>query len=419
MRKRMAWIGVGSLVLVFCFFVASGTVSAQEKIKVGVMFSMTGAGSAIGKIQLDGVKLAIKELNDAGGVSVGGKKLKIEAVIRDDESKPDVAVRRFRELFQDEKVNAFVGGTFAHISKAMNEQAAQMKDVLYFPVNGIPESIFFKNEKAPYTLNNLGANEGVGRISADYVARKFKPKHVALFLPDYAYGRGAGAGANKVFKSRYPDIKVSEVWSPLGTPDFTSYINKVEELKPDVVMLGHWGNDGIGVLKQVYEMKLAKKTKIFYNWIINVFAVGVPAEAMEGITCQMWWYWDMTGFKDAAVVKASQKLSEAWRKEYGEPPDPYAMNAYAGMMDLARGWAVAKSVDPAKTYKAIMDNPKFEGPKGPATWRVDGRPHYKYTSFIVEGKGPKERKDPKWDYAKVIDTYEGDEYELPLKEAGW
>ena len=75
MREKMKWVGAGSLVLVFCFFVLSGSVLAQDKIKVGVMFSMTGAGSAIGKIQLDGVKLAIKQLNDAGGVSIGGKKL--------------------------------------------------------------------------------------------------------------------------------------------------------------------------------------------------------------------------------------------------------------------------------------------------------------------------------------------------------
>ena len=416
MKMRLKWLSVVSVLVLFVF---TGLSSAQDKIKVGVMFSMTGAGSAIGKIQLDGAKLGIKEINDAGGVTVGGKKLKLEAIIRDDESKPDVAVRRYRELVQDEKINVFIGGTFAHISKAMNEQAAQLKDTFFFPVNGIPESIFFKNEKAPYTLNNLGANEGVGRISADYVAKKFKPKHVVLFLPDYAYGRGAGEGANKIFKSRYPEIKVSEVWSPLGTPDFTSYINKVAELKPDVVMLGHWGNDGIGVLKQVYEMKLAQKTKIFYNWIINVFAVGVPPEAMEGITCQMWWYWDMAGFKDANVVKAAQKLTEEWRKEYNEPPDPYAMNAYAGVIEAMRGFRLANSLDPAKVYKALMDHPDFSGPKGPARWRVDGRPHYKYSSFIVEGKGPKERKDMKWDYAKVIDTYEGDEYELPLKEEGW
>ncbi len=416
MKTRLKWLGVVSVLMLFVF---AGLSSAQDKIKVGVMYSMTGGGSAIGKIQLDGTKLGIKEINDAGGVTVGGKKLKLEAIVRDDESKPDVAVRRYRELVQDEKIDVFIGGTFAHISKAMNEQAAQLKDTLFFPVNGIPESIFFKNEKAPYTMNNLGANEGVGRISADYVAKKFKPKHVVLFLPDYAYGRGAGEGANKIFKSRYPDIKVSEVWSPLGTPDFTSYINKVAELKPDVCMLGHWGNDGIGVLKQVYEMKLAQKTKIFYNWIINVFAVGVPPEAMEGVTCQMWWYWDMAGFKDANVVKAAQKLTEEWRKEYNEPPDPYAMNAYAGVIEAARGFGLANSLDPAKVYKALMDHPDFSGPKGPARWRVDGRPHYKYTSFIVEGKGPKARKDMKWDYAKVIDTYEGDEYELPLKEEGW
>jgi hypothetical protein len=37
----------------------------------------------------------------------------------------------------------------------------------------------------------------------------------------------------------------------------------------------------------------------------------------------------------------------------------------------------------------------------------------------VEGKGPKDRKDPKWDYEKVIDTYEGDDYELAPKEMGW
>jgi branched-chain amino acid transport system substrate-binding protein len=77
MREKMKWIGAWGLVLGLCFFLLSGPAAAQDKIKVGVMFSMTGAGSAIGKIQLDGVKLAIKELNDAGGVSIGGKKLKV------------------------------------------------------------------------------------------------------------------------------------------------------------------------------------------------------------------------------------------------------------------------------------------------------------------------------------------------------
>ncbi|MCJ7747564.1 MAG: ABC transporter substrate-binding protein [Desulfobacterales bacterium] len=415
LTKIFSVIGVMGLVL--CFL--TGTSLAQvDKIKIGVMYSMTGAGSAIGKIQLDGAKLAIKEINDQGGLMFGGKKVKVEAVIRDDETKPDVAVRRFRELIQDEKITAFVGCTFAHVSKALNEQA-QTQQILFMPTNGIPESIFFKKEKAPYTLNVLGATEGIGRISADYVAKTYKPKHVMLFLPDYAYGRDAGAGAHKIFSSRYPGIKVSEVWTPVGTPDFTSYIIKIEEAKPDVVMMGHWGNDGINVLKQVYEMRLGKKTKLFFNWIINVFAVGIPPEAMEGVTCQMLWYHDMSEFKDPVTVKASQKLTEMWRKEYGEPPDPYAMMCYFGMVEVLRGIRLSNSLEPAKIYKAIMDNPVFDSVKGPAKWRVDGRPLYRFSSFIIEGKGPKERKDMKWDFARIVDSYEGEEFLLPLKETGW
>jgi len=54
---------------------AGFSAAAPDKIKVGVMFSMTGAGSSIGKMQLDGAKLAIKEINEAGGIPVEGKKL--------------------------------------------------------------------------------------------------------------------------------------------------------------------------------------------------------------------------------------------------------------------------------------------------------------------------------------------------------
>jgi branched-chain amino acid transport system substrate-binding protein len=74
---------VGVVGLIFCF---SNSPSLAQ-VKVGAMFSMTGAGSAVGKVQLDGVKLAIKQANDQGGVMLGGKKVKVEAVIRDDEIK--------------------------------------------------------------------------------------------------------------------------------------------------------------------------------------------------------------------------------------------------------------------------------------------------------------------------------------------
>ncbi len=395
---------------------ASSSMAATDTIKIGVMYSITGTGSAVGKIQIDGAKLAIKQANEKGGVMLGGKRVKVEAVIRDDETKPDVAIRRFRELLND-NINVLVGGTFAHVSQALNEQA-QPGNSYIVVTNGIEEKTFEKKNKAPYYLSSLGAVDGIGRMCADYVARNFKPKHVMLFLPDYAYGRGAAKGAHKVFGTKYPEIKISETWSPVGTPDFTSYIIKIKEAKPDVVMMGHWGNDAINVLKQVYELGLKKDTKVFFNSIITTLAIGVPPEALEGVTMGMWWYHDLRGIKDPETVKAVDELTKVWRKEYGEPPDPFAVYAYLGMQETLRGIALANSLEPDQIYKALLNKPDFMSVKGPAKWRVDGRPDYKYAKFIVNGKGPKERKD-KWDIANVVDVYTGEELCLPLKEMGW
>jgi len=52
----------------------------------------------------------------------------------------------------------------------------------------------------------------------------------------------------------------------------------------------------------------------------NVFGSGVPADALDGVYSLMSWYYDMTGFKDAEVVKAADDFNRKFRKEYGYPP---------------------------------------------------------------------------------------------------
>ena len=396
---------------------AFGTALAADTVKIGMLYSVTGPGSSLGPIQMKSAKLAVKEMNDAGGVKIGGKKYKIEVIERDDESKPDVALRRVSDLVQDNKVHALVGGTFAHISLAMNGQSKKDKFFL-MTTNGVPDSYFTKTEKGPYSLCSLGDNGMVGRGSAAYVVDNLKAKNVVFFMPDYAYGKFAFGGAEAVLKQR-PGVKYNVVWSPVGTADMTPFLIKALEFQPEFVCMGHWGNDAITVLKQAHEMGLKKKTKLFFNWIIDTMAVGIPPEALEGIWCQMWWYHNLEGFKDAEVVKSAKEFTDRYMKAYGEPPDPYGMTAYDGAMETLRAMELSNSMDPAKMYAALMAKPDFKSAKGPAKWRVDGRPQYKYNSWIVEGKGPAARKHPKWDYAKIIDVYAGDAFLPTVKEMGW
>ena len=96
--------------------------------------------------------------------------------------------------------------------------------------------------------------------------------------------------------------------------------------------MGHWGNDAITVLKQAHEMGLKKKTKLFFNWIIDSQRRAFPPKRWKAFWCQMWWYHNMEGFKDAEVVKSAKEFTDRYMKAYGEPPDPYGMTAYDGAM---------------------------------------------------------------------------------------
>lgn len=407
--------GIGMALVLTVFLCAPAP--AADTIKIGVIYSLTGAGSSLGPIQAQGAKLAIKEANDAGGITVGGKKYTIEVVERDDEGKPDVAIRRVTEMIRDSSLKAVIGGTFAHVSQAMNGLAKKQKYFL-MTTNGVPDSYFSKEEKGPYALCSLGDNGMVGRGAAAYVIDVMKAKNVVFFMPDYAYGRFAYGGAQQVLKKR-PAVQSNVVWSPLGTADMTPYLIKCMEHKPEVICMGHWGNDAINVLKQAYEMGLRSKTKLFFNWVIDSMAVGIPPEALHGVWCQLWWYHDMSGFKDPEVVKTSQEFTARYVAAYGIPPDPYAMSAYYGGAETLRAMKLANSFDPGKMYDALMAKPNFNSVKGPAKWRVDGRPQFKYNSWIVEGKGPKDRKDIKYDYAKIVDVYAGDAFLPSVQDMGW
>ena len=112
MKNRGTILFVGLILAILALgAVSSGLAETPDKIKLGLMFGLTGPASPIGPVQMKGAELAINEINAAGGVKLGGKQVQVEAVVRDDETKGDVAVRRFKESRDEVKVAGLVGST--------------------------------------------------------------------------------------------------------------------------------------------------------------------------------------------------------------------------------------------------------------------------------------------------------------------
>ncbi len=414
-RRNMGLILFTLALTLSLTFIGRVNAKTPDKIKIGLMFGLTGPASPIGPVQLKGAQMAIKEINDAGGVKLSGKMVPVEGVVKDDETKPDVALRRFRELKHEDKVHAMVGSTFAAISAALNREMIK-NPMAYISACVAPMSMFKKEELAPTTFGIHGSAYSIGYSGAAYIATELKYKKVYFFAPAYAFGWDQKAGALDAFKKFGITSEYAE--APVGTADYTTYLQKIAEAKPDVVMMAHWGIDAINVLKQANELGLGKKTTIWFNWMTNVFGGGVPAEALEGVYSLMSWYWNLEGFKDEEVVKAGKAFVEKYMKAYNEPPDPYAGMAYVGTKELIRGIELAQSIEPNDISNAIMAKPLFDSMKGPGTWRKDHQPLFKYGAFVVKGKGPRERKD-KWDLVRVIGAYTGTDYLPTLESQGY
>ncbi|KMY67535.1 hypothetical protein AAU61_12040 [Desulfocarbo indianensis] len=393
----------------------AGAAETPDKIKIGLMFGLTGPASPIGPVQLKGAQMAIAEINAAGGVKLGGKMIPVVAVVKDDETKGDVAVRRFKELRNEDKVVGLVGSTFAGISKALNNQARN-QPLPYISACVAPMDMFEKGKLAPTTFGIHGTAYSIGYSGAAYIATKLKLKKVYFLAPAYSFGRDQFQGAKAAFDKYGVEVMYDE--APVKTADYTPYIQKIAEAKPDICMMAQWGTGAITVLKQAHELGLKKHTKIWFNWMTNVFGSGVPAEALEGVYSLMSWYWNLEGLDDPTLIQEGMAFVGEYMKVYGDPPDPYAGIAYVGTMELIRGIEAAQSLEPMAIAKAIMAKPTFPSMKGPGTWRIDHQPAFKYGAFVVKGKGPAERKG-KWDLVKVIGAYTGDDYLPPLKTEGY
>jgi branched-chain amino acid transport system substrate-binding protein len=388
----------------------------KDTLKIGLMFGLTGPASPIGPVQRDGALLAIEEVNAQGGLAVGKKKVKVTYVLKDDETKPDVAIRRFRELVDEEKIDLLVGQTFAPIAAALNKEVKKTP-IAYFPACVVALGMFKKEEMAPHTFSMLGSAYSIGYASASYIVQNLGLKKVVFFGPAYAFGQDQWRGAQAAFEKL--GVKAEYLESPVGTADFTPYLTKIADMKPEVVMLAHWGVDAINVLKQSYETGLKAKTRIWFDWMTNVFGSGVPPEALEGVYSLMSWYYDLSEFPDKEVAAASKAFTDKFRKAYGTPPDPYAAVAYMLTKEALRAVSLAGSADPDAVAKALKGSPAFDSVKGKGTWRVDHVPVFKYNALVVIGKAAKARQGDKYDLVKVVGAFTKEDYLPSLKTLGY
>lgn len=422
MKKAGMTAMMSLLVLVLCAGMAmahgqgeKSQTSHPKTFNLGVLLPLTGAFAGVAQTQRDGILLAVDRANAAGGLSMPWGKVKVTTQVANSEAKLDVGVRRYKYMI-DNGANAVVGQTWAPLAMAINAEVKKTPSP-YFPVCVTSASAFKKGSLANSTFAVAFSPWTVGYMDGSAAINVLHKKKIFFLARSDSWGWDIRDGVEAAAK-KYGAQIVGYAEAPLGTTDFTTILEKVLAAKPDVFISAQFGADATALLKQAYQMGLYSKMTMFNAWITNVVAKGLPPQALTGLYAMDYYYWNMKGFPNANVVAGAEKFNKAYESKYGTPPDSYAAIAYVAAEELFRAVERAGSFSPAAISKAVFSHPSFDSVKGPATWREDHVPVYKYAGFLVEGLPPSQQTSS-WDLFKII-GYQGGSSVLPtLKSEGF
>jgi branched-chain amino acid transport system substrate-binding protein len=288
--------------------VATGPAAAQEKIKIGIIVTLSGPAAALGAQVRDGFALAVKDL---GGKMAGRD---VELVVVDDELKPDGAVTKVKGLLERDKVDFVVGPIFSNILQAIHKPVTDSKTFLISP-NAGPSSYAGK-ECSPFFYVTSYQNDQVHQVLGK-VAQDRGYKRVYVLVPNYQAGKDSAAG----FKIDYKGEIVEESYLPLNTTDFQVEVTKISSAKPDAVFTFMPGGLGVGLVKQYRQAGLADRIPVLSAFTVDESTLPAQQDAAIGMFGGANWAPNMDN-------PQNKKFVAGFEAAYNIVPGTYAMQGY-------------------------------------------------------------------------------------------
>ena len=285
---------------------ASG-VAAQEKLKVGIMVSLSGPPAVLGGQVRDGFNLAIKQL----GGKLGG--LETEVIVVDDELKPDVAVTKVKGLIERDQVNFVVGPIFSNILQAIGKPVTDSKAFLISPNAGT--SSYAGKQCHQNLFVTSYQNDQNHEVLGKYAQTKGYKK-VMLLAPNYQAGKDSLAGFKRHFKGEV----IEEMYTPLGQLDFAAELAKIAAAKPDAFFTFMPGGMGVNLVKQYRQAGLAA-IPFLSAFTTDKSTLPAQQDAALGFLAGANWAPNMDNPQSKAFVAAYEEAFKA-------VPGTYAMQAY-------------------------------------------------------------------------------------------
>ncbi|HEY5789410.1 MAG TPA: amino acid ABC transporter substrate-binding protein [Gammaproteobacteria bacterium] len=351
--KTKSLFRTAALPLAMALAVGTGTASAQDKIVLGAAVSITGKYSTNGQNTKDGYDLAVKRINEMGGVKVGDKTYQLEIIYYDDESTPARGAQLAERLIEQDKVKFLLGPYSSGLTKAI-APVTEKYGVPMVEGNGASRALFQQGYKYLFAVLStseqyLASAVALAAEQAEKAGKKPGDVKVAGVFENDPFSQDVRAGvledAGKLGMKVVIDDKL-----PPEINDMAPSLTKARALKPDILIVSGHAKGAALAINQISEMKV-DVPMLAMTHCDSAKIIEKYGKAAEYALCATQWDRGLS-YRDDWFGTA-EEYAVLFEKEFNYAPPYQAAESTASVLTFVDAFQRAGTLDQAKVRDAL------------------------------------------------------------------
>lgn len=338
-----------------------GATTAEADVTVGCMYPMTGRAATYGRDSIDGIRVALDDLDREAASGLPVPRLRF--IVDDPRSKASYALRLAQDFIERDGVRILCGMVSSGVARAVSPVALRNKVVMIGTDHASSRLTIEAGHRYYFRVTNDSwiSNAAGARYLAD-LQKRTGWKRIAFIGPDYDYGHVSWADLRTSLGELGVEYEVvADLWPKLYEPDYSLFIQALQDSQPDVVVTALWGGDFIAFVKQ------AATTRFFDDIQLANFDTGGNYDVMVALgdtpppglilSARHHNNWPQTG--------ANSRFVDSFHELTGRYPTYAAEGAYTGVMAIARALQAAGGAHDSESLVEALEGLQLTLPEDP------------------------------------------------------
>ncbi|MBF0344487.1 MAG: ABC transporter substrate-binding protein [Nitrospirae bacterium] len=329
-----------------------------DVIKIGVVAELTGDIPAVGASCKNAAEMAVKAVNDAGGINVGGKQHKVQMYIEDNAGRADQSASAVQKLIAQRGVVVIIGPNSSTGAIPASEIAEASRVTLITPWSTNPKTTLDsksgKNKR--YVFRACYLDTFQGQVLASFAIENLKAKTAAVLFDVAAEAlKGQAEVFKKTFEQKGGRITAYETYSS-GDRDFSAQLTKIKKDAPDVLFLPAYYSDVPLVVQQAHRLGLSMPFLGSDAWASSELT------KLCGADCQGYFF--SSHYSPESTAEVSKNFVQAYTALYNQTPDDVAALTYDAFGILFQTLSKSAKVEPEAIRNALATTTEYSGVTG-------------------------------------------------------